>query len=119
MERYLKAKKPISLVMAIPDHPWTKATQDAAAVRIAMTVAEFGSTDGIFQEVTKETGLETDAPIVELVAQRGQINSDLSLGVDLSKCLALIANTGLSSRGMSLHGSGFIVTKQEAERRAA
>jgi hypothetical protein len=26
IEKHLKAKKRISLVMAIPDHPWTKAT---------------------------------------------------------------------------------------------
>jgi hypothetical protein len=37
VERHLNAKKPISIVMAIPDHPWTRATEDAAAVRIAMT----------------------------------------------------------------------------------
>jgi hypothetical protein len=115
MEKHLKAKKPISLVTAIPDHPWTKATQDAAAVRIAMTVCESGSRDGTLQEVTRESELDTDAPVIELTEQVGQINSDLSLGVDLSKCIGLTANEGLSSRGMSLHGSGFIVTKQEAE----
>lgn len=43
MERHLRATKPISLIMAIPDHPWTKATADAAAVRIAMTVGETGA----------------------------------------------------------------------------
>ena len=37
MERHLNATNPISLVFAIPDHPWTKATKDSAAVRIAMT----------------------------------------------------------------------------------
>src|SRR5208337_1776282 len=42
-ERHLGGKSPLSLVMAIPDHPWTKATSDAAAVRIAMTVAQAGS----------------------------------------------------------------------------
>jgi hypothetical protein len=39
MENHFKAKRPVSLLMAIPDHPWTKVTRDAAAVRIAMTVA--------------------------------------------------------------------------------
>jgi hypothetical protein len=39
MEKYLSAKKPMSLVMAINDHPWTKATDEAAQVRIAMTTA--------------------------------------------------------------------------------
>ena len=42
--RHLEAKKPVSLLMAIPDHPWTKATDNAAAVRIAMTVAAARST---------------------------------------------------------------------------
>ena len=115
VEKHLKAKKPISFVMAIPDHPWTKATQDAAAVRIAMTVAESGAREGILCTVLKEAELDTDAPVVELDQKLGEINSDLSLGVNISKCLPLAANEGLSSRGMSLHGSGFIVTKAEAE----
>ena len=48
--------------MAIPDHPWTKATKDAAAVRIAMTVAAKGQHEGVLREVVREEGLETDAP---------------------------------------------------------
>jgi hypothetical protein len=46
MERHLKAKRPLSITMAIPDHPWTKATKDAAAVRIAMMVVEAGDKEG-------------------------------------------------------------------------
>ena len=49
--RHLEAKKPISLLMAIPDHPWTKATDEAAAVRIAMTVAAAGRHEGVVREV--------------------------------------------------------------------
>ena len=44
--RHLEFKKPVSLLMAIPDHPWTKATENAAAVRIAMTVAAAGLARG-------------------------------------------------------------------------
>jgi hypothetical protein len=40
IRRHLTDKSPISLVFAIPDHPWTKATDEAAQVRIAMTVAK-------------------------------------------------------------------------------
>src|SRR5262249_36310685 len=47
MKKRMDAKDPISLVMAIPDHPWTKATDDAAAVRIAMTAAEAGQHQGV------------------------------------------------------------------------
>jgi hypothetical protein len=43
---HLRAVEPISLVMAVPNHPWTKATRGAAAVRIAMTVAERGRLEG-------------------------------------------------------------------------
>lgn len=44
--RHLAAKSPLALVMAIPDHPWTKLSPDAAAVRIAMTVAASGGGGG-------------------------------------------------------------------------
>jgi len=39
IERYMTGKSPLSLVFAVPDHPWQKAA-GKAAVRIAMTVAE-------------------------------------------------------------------------------
>ena len=54
VQRHLKGKRPISLIMAIPDDPWTKATRDAAAVRIAMTVAEAGTREGVLREVEPE-----------------------------------------------------------------
>jgi hypothetical protein len=114
MERHLKGKTPLRLLMAVPDHPWTKATPDAAAVRIAMTVAEAGAGEGRLLEVMREAGLETDAPLIECAERIGVINSDLTVGVDFSQATSLKANDGLSSRGMSLHGAGFIVSPQEA-----
>ncbi|WP_371326974.1 class I SAM-dependent DNA methyltransferase [Stappia sp. ES.058] len=114
MLRHLSAKKPLSLVMAIPDHPWTKATRDSAAVRIAMTVAQAGSHEGRLREVVHEAGLDTDSPAILFRDSRGIIHSDLTVGVDVSSVIHLKANEGLSSRGMALHGSGFIVTPQEA-----
>jgi hypothetical protein len=115
MERHLKAKKPISLIMAIPDHPWTKATDDAAAVRIAMTVGEAGTTEGIRREVVNESALDSDAPQIVFKESRGSIHSDLTIGVDVTTAKALQANQGISSPGVKLHGAGFIVTSQEAE----
>jgi hypothetical protein len=115
IERHMKAKKPVSLLMAIPDHPWTKATPDAAAVRIAMTVAEAGVKEGILRKVTRETALDTDTPIVELSETRGIINSDLTVGVDITLARALKANEGLCSTGVKLHGAGFIITRKEAD----
>ena len=75
MERHLKAKKPISLVMAIPDHPWTKATRDAAAVRIAMTVAVAGTHEGALREVTSEAELDGDMPVVQFAERNGHHQS--------------------------------------------
>ncbi len=108
-------KRPLSLVFAVDDHPWTKATAKAAAVRIAMTVGEAGPRDGELATVEREARLDTDQPEVDLVIRIGKINSDLTVGIDLSRATALNANDGLCSRGVSLHGSGFIVSQSEAE----
>ncbi|MEQ1673161.1 MAG: type IIL restriction-modification enzyme MmeI, partial [Hyphomicrobium sp.] len=114
VSKHLEAKKPISLLMAIPDHPWTKATDDYASVRIAMTVAVAGRRDGVLREVTREAGLNTDEPNIALSAKEGRINADLSVGADVTSALSLLANEGLSSPGVKLHGDGFIVTPSEA-----
>ena len=115
VERHLNAKQPVSLLLAIPDHPWTKATKDSAAVRIAMTVAVAGSHEGVLQEVISEQGLETDEPKLMFSSNAGRINPDLKIGADITSTAALLANTGLGYRGMQLIGAGFIVTPQEAE----
>ncbi|MEO8811924.1 MAG: DNA methyltransferase, partial [Caulobacteraceae bacterium] len=66
-------KQPLSLVFAVDDHPWTRATKGAAAVRIAMTVARAGSHDGVLATVEREVALDTDQPVVELKLTPGRI----------------------------------------------
>ena len=95
LERHLTAKDPVSLVMAVPDHPWTKAGIDAAAVRIAMTVVEAGTSVGVLRDVVREEGLDTDSPLIEFSETVGIINSDLTVGVDVTKARPLLANQGL------------------------
>ncbi|GGZ33467.1 hypothetical protein GCM10011273_19730 [Asticcacaulis endophyticus] len=114
-ERYLGAKKPLSLIYAIADHPWTKATKDSAAVRIAMTAARAGTYDGVLDEVMSERGLDSDDPQIGYQAVTGRINSDLTVGVDVTQSKALLAMQGLCSPGVKLHGDGFIVTPQQAQ----
>jgi SAM-dependent methyltransferase len=114
IERHLGAKQPISLLMAIPDHPWTKMTTDDAAVRIAMTVAAAGAHEGTLREVSREAGLDSDQPEIELVDKRGIIHSDLTVGPNLAATASLKASDGVCSRGVVLHGAGFIVTPAEA-----
>ena len=114
MQRWMSAKRPLSLVFAIDDHPWTRASRDAAAVRIAMTAAEAGSREGMLATVTREAALDTDQPEIEVEERTGVINADLTVGVDVTRASALKANDGLCSPGVKLHGSGFIVSPAEA-----
>jgi len=81
-----------------------------------MTVAEAGSREGELATVTHEARLDTDEPEVDLAITTGKVNSDLSIGADISRVGGLQANDGLSSRGMMLFGAGFIVSVAEAER---
>ncbi|HEX8572213.1 MAG TPA: DNA methyltransferase [Allosphingosinicella sp.] len=125
IERYLQPasseRKPerestsLHLSLACPDHPWTKATKDAAAVRIAMTVAEAGPGEGTLLELEREAKLDTDTPDLEFASTRAQINANLSIGADPSSATPLLANAGLASPGVKLHGAGFILSPQEAE----
>ncbi|WP_197727545.1 class I SAM-dependent DNA methyltransferase [Rhizobium ruizarguesonis] len=113
MEPHLNAKKPLSIIMAIPDHPWTKVTRDSAAVRIAMTVAQAGKHDGVLLEVTAEDGVETDSPVILLEEFRGKVNSDLTVGVDVTGSVKLRAGLGICAPGVKLHGAGFIVSPSQ------
>ncbi|WP_425988126.1 hypothetical protein [Brevundimonas sp. TWP2-3-2] len=115
MERHLDAKAPVSLILAVPDHPWTKATKDSAAVRIAMTVARAGAHEGVLREVAGEAGLDTDDPRLAFEAREGKINADLTVGVNITSALPLTSNRGLCGRGVQLMGGGFILTREEVD----
>jgi len=114
IEKHLGAKSPVSLLYAIPDHPWTKASRDAAAVRIAMTVAQAGSRPGRLLRSVKEADIDTDSPEIELSEAVGRINADLSVGADATSVISLEANTGLSCNGVMLAGEGFVIPKAVA-----
>ena len=109
----MAAKEPLSLVYAVPDHPWMKSA-DKAAVRIAMTVAQAGKHEGVLAEVVSEAELNTDTPKVELERREGKVTPHLRIGADLSKAEPLLANELIASPGVKLHGAGFIVTPREA-----
>lgn len=115
VDRHLSAKNPLSLVMAVPNHPWTKATRTAAAVRIAMTVGERGELPGTLLEVVSEEALTTDEPIIAFKQIRGRINPNLTVGPDVTDVVDLLANHGISHDGVKLHGQGFVVSRFLAE----
>jgi hypothetical protein len=121
----------LSLVYAIPDHPWVDSA-NGAAVRIAMTVAKSGSDPDFAQQnsgsdpnlaghgkgrlltVTDEQTAESGEVIVSLVERQGRIQADLKVGAAVSGAGRLKANADLSSPGVKLHGAGFIVSREEA-----
>lgn len=80
-----------------------------------MTAARAGSHEGEVREVVAEAGLDTDEPRLEFASRRGKVNSDLTVGADVTRAKASLANEGICSPGVKLHGAGFIVTPAEAE----
>ncbi|OZC35065.1 SAM-dependent methyltransferase [Marinobacter vinifirmus] len=115
MEPHLSdTKSPVSLAFAIPDHPWVDAN-DGAAVRIAMTVATAGERSGILKKVLREVKDTDDARAVSLNSRNGKIYSDLSVGANVAGSQKLKANSGISSNGVMLAGSGFIVSEEQAQ----
>lgn len=109
LAKHLEGTDPISLVLATPDHPWTKATKNAAAVRIAMTVAAPGSFTGQLLRLTHESGLDTDNPTVDFEVTEGLVSPSLTVGARLTDAKPLRSNIGLASMGPALGGRGFVV----------
>ncbi|HOZ50167.1 MAG TPA: class I SAM-dependent DNA methyltransferase [Candidatus Hydrogenedentes bacterium] len=107
------AKKPLSLVYAIPDHPWVDAA-DGAAVRISMTVGKGGRDSGLLQRVAREVHDDSDHVSVDLLTNEGMIHPDLTTNVNVSCAVPLGGNGELSCPGVKLHGAGFIVTCEQA-----
>ncbi|RZJ43286.1 MAG: class I SAM-dependent DNA methyltransferase [Brevundimonas sp.] len=110
IERWMSGVRPLSLVYAVADHPWSPAEPNAAAVRIAMTVAEAGMKDGVLLGCIDGEG--SGGALLPL-AEPSRIHSDLSVGVDVTTAVALKANAGLCSPGVKLHGAGFIVGAED------
>ena len=110
--KHLDANDGLSLRFAIPNHPWVD-EKDGAAVRIAMTVAAKGKADGLMLSVVDERGAPER---IEFAGRIGKISSDLTIGADLSSTISLKSNERLASRGVPLHGKGFLVEAADVER---
>jgi hypothetical protein len=113
---------PLSLIFAIPDHPWLKSAlsdgqvaTDHAAVRIAMTVGERGDHLGHLYRIKSEGDTSAEGTDVELSEETGRIFADLRIGVDVAGAVPLKSNEDLCCPGVKLHGAGFIVTRDQAE----
>lgn len=114
VERFLSATPPISFVYAIPDHPWMDDSQKEGRGRVSMGVCSQGKHQGVLAQVILERR-EGNFVRVNLHSDVGTINSKLTLGPSMAGLKPLRANQNISSRGMELRGSGFIVTEKEAQ----
>ncbi|MBK8082805.1 MAG: class I SAM-dependent DNA methyltransferase [Devosia sp.] len=94
VERHLAGTRPITIVFAVPDHPWTKASKDAASVRIAMTTAEAGERDGVLYSDRMKHSWTATSLEGRAGAPPGSINADLTVGADITGSGPLRANVG-------------------------
>ncbi|MDB6061775.1 MAG: hypothetical protein JWM78_1878 [Verrucomicrobiaceae bacterium] len=113
VQAQMETKNPLSLAFAIPDHPWVDSV-DGAAVRIAMTVGMKGPDEGRLLLVRDERNSSQDEIEVDLKEEKGAIFSDLKVGINIPGAAHLLANNNISSNGVMLAGSGFILSHDEA-----
>jgi hypothetical protein len=115
VEPHLLGDDRLSILMAIPDHPWVDSA-DGAAVRIAMTVAEKGVTTGLLREVTAEleTSGETEDTVVSMAERCGLIGPDLRVGANLASASPLQSHQGLCAVGMKTIGAAFQIDQPTA-----
>jgi hypothetical protein len=96
------------VVWAISDHPWIEEA-GGAAVRVAMTVLASRSDGATLVQVSPSGDVirKTEA---------GHLNPDLTCDVDLTSATKepLTSNRGLSSRGFTLVGRGFVLDRTQA-----
>lgn len=98
------------VVWAAPDHPWADGSE-SAAVRVAMTV--------LSREGGRAERFEVDdAGEITRSRMAARLNADLTADADVAGAASrpLSANAGLSSRGVTLVGAGFLLEAEEAER---
>ena len=96
----------ISILLAIPDHPWVDSV-DGAAVRVAMTVGGIEQIQGQLLTIKNEAVYENEVAVVELSEQRGHINADLSIGANAAGMVSLKSNKGMAFQGVIPLGDGF------------
>ena len=112
VQQNLEAEKPVSLVFAVPDHPWVDSA-DGAAVRIAMTVARAGKAPGKLLAIVSEADGEDDAASVVFREQLGDIHANFDIGNDVRSVAPLRANERLCWQGCKLVGEHFQIPPEK------
>ena len=109
-ERAADSSGPVEYGRVVPESQiWVSVRGSASTIQLRdrLSPEEKGRMEG---RSSIEEGRE------ELVVEPvDSINSDLSVGADLTQAKKLKANKGLSSPGVQLYGDGFIMSAEEAE----
>jgi hypothetical protein len=108
-------KESISLIFAIPDHPWVDGVNDAN-VRISMTAGVLRNSDGRLLEVIREEYLDAseDTEIqLDFKSSIGKIQANLTIGASVTKAISLQANSKVANTGLTVGGRGFLLDEQE------
>jgi hypothetical protein len=79
-----------------------------------MTSATGGTHAGVLAQVVDEKESGGDGYDVQMSLVTSRIHADLSIGANISDADPLLSNSEISCPGVKLHGSGFIVTPEEA-----
>jgi len=115
LQEHLKAKDGLSIVFAIPDHPWVDVAS-GAAVRIAMSVAQKGVQVGTLGLVVNEEYESTDGVSTVTLKERvGIITSDFNIGIDVTSTMPLKSNEHLCWQGCKLVGRHFQIAPEPYE----
>lgn len=119
LARHLDAENPLSIVFAVPDHPWVDSS-NGAAVRVAMTVAAAGELNGVLAEIVDEKQAVEEGTLaydVTFAEQHGRIKPELRIGASVRSAGPLRANEGLCQQGVKLvqprDADGFVVRKAD------
>lgn len=112
VSKALSSETPISIIFAIPDHPWVD-DANAAAVRIAMTAAKYGQNCGVVAKVISEIKSYNGEAELEFSFSKGRIYEDLRIGVNVLGAKQLKSNSLLANTGLIPGSRGFVLTLKE------
>lgn len=104
----------ISVVFAIPDHPWVD-SWDGASVRVALTVASNKKMVGRLYRITQERPGSDGEAAVELEYSETLISSSLTSNDNSLQVNNLKANQEMAFTGMYPLGQGFIVSPENRD----
>jgi hypothetical protein len=115
IESFVNSGPPISILFAIPDHPWVDGV-DGADVRIAITVVILGQESGRLNQVVSEEYVTENVANINLQEFIGKVQPDLSIGADVAGASELISNQGTAIKGFELGSQGFLIQREFGEK---